>query len=285
MVEGGPKVALLGYDFWVDRYGLDTDPIGDVLTLSGDPHEVVGVLPEGFEFLSPNQDVWVPLSRSAHGVPRVTRAGLLAIGSHDAPAATMEQVREDDHRDRDGARARSTSGTCNAEWTADTYNLRYRRTRTSRRRHPLRLPPGLGAPRPTHRVREHHQPAPRSRSGAEPGDRAPNGAGRRTWEGSSASCMTESSLMVAGGSRWGESPSPPSGVRLMARRSSPGVLPSTWNDPARRESDRVHGWDLGTCRPPLRHWSRRLQTFQRKAGPDPEGRRWPRGEREEPEGR
>jgi len=121
MVEGGPKVALLGYDFWIDRYGADTDPVGEVLTLSGEPHEVIGVLPQGFEFLTAGQNLWVPLARSPESAPRDRRT-LLALGRL-RPGATMQQVRaeaagiatdlETEHPDAQRG------------WTADVYNLRY----------------------------------------------------------------------------------------------------------------------------------------------------------------
>ncbi len=48
-VPGGPKLALLSWEFWQARAGPEEDPVGTVLTLHGEPYEVIGVLAEGFE--------------------------------------------------------------------------------------------------------------------------------------------------------------------------------------------------------------------------------------------
>jgi predicted permease len=41
--------ALLGYGTWMRRYGGDTGVIGKLLTLNGQPYEVIGVLPPAFD--------------------------------------------------------------------------------------------------------------------------------------------------------------------------------------------------------------------------------------------
>ncbi len=65
---GGPKVALLGYELWRDRYGADRALVGNTIQLDGESFAVVGVLPEGFSLLLPAEaflirdaDLWVPL--------------------------------------------------------------------------------------------------------------------------------------------------------------------------------------------------------------------------------
>lgn len=121
MVEGGPRVALLGYDYWVRTFGLQTDPIGEVLTLSGEPYEIIGVMTEGFEFLTPNQDVFVPLARSPESAPRDQRT-IISMGRLAQGVSTGEARAE-------MAQLASTMETEFAEtqrgWTVDTYNLRY----------------------------------------------------------------------------------------------------------------------------------------------------------------
>ena len=44
-VEGGPGLAILGHEFWQERFGDGTDPLGETLILNGSPHEVIGVTP------------------------------------------------------------------------------------------------------------------------------------------------------------------------------------------------------------------------------------------------
>ena len=90
-VEGGRRVALRGHAYWLDNYGEAVDPLGEVLIIDGEPHEIVGTLPRGFEFLTSNQDIWIPLQESAQGSPR-DRRNLFAIGRM-TEGSSMEQVR------------------------------------------------------------------------------------------------------------------------------------------------------------------------------------------------
>jgi len=45
-----PKVALLTYGLWQDRFGGDRDVVGRAISLDGQPTRIVGVLPRDFEF-------------------------------------------------------------------------------------------------------------------------------------------------------------------------------------------------------------------------------------------
>jgi len=59
---GAPRSVVLTYDYWRARFGGDPGELGRSLELDGEPHTVVGVLPQGF---APpeveNRDLWVPL--------------------------------------------------------------------------------------------------------------------------------------------------------------------------------------------------------------------------------
>jgi putative ABC transport system permease protein len=48
---GGPPVVMLGHAFWKRHYGGDPGALGQLLTIEGKPHTIVGVLPAGFEQL------------------------------------------------------------------------------------------------------------------------------------------------------------------------------------------------------------------------------------------
>lgn len=56
------RVALLSHSFWTARYGADPSLVGAAVSLDGVPHEVVGVLPEGFDlpFDLAGIQVWTP---------------------------------------------------------------------------------------------------------------------------------------------------------------------------------------------------------------------------------
>ena len=44
IVPGGPHVAVLSHGLWQRRFGGDPDIIGKTILLSGDPHEVIGII-------------------------------------------------------------------------------------------------------------------------------------------------------------------------------------------------------------------------------------------------
>lgn len=58
-VLGGPEVTVLSYPFWQSRFGGDPGVIGRTLELDGTPTEIVGVMPQGFEFRRP-VELWLP---------------------------------------------------------------------------------------------------------------------------------------------------------------------------------------------------------------------------------
>jgi predicted permease len=59
---GGPKVAVLASAFWTQQLGGDPSIVGRKLTLSGEPYEVIGVMPASFAHR--RADVFVPLQRT-----------------------------------------------------------------------------------------------------------------------------------------------------------------------------------------------------------------------------
>jgi predicted permease len=63
--EGNERKAVLTYGFWQQMYGGRADAVGQQIRISGEPHEIVGILPARFEFLDPDVKVWIPVSFSA----------------------------------------------------------------------------------------------------------------------------------------------------------------------------------------------------------------------------
>jgi putative ABC transport system permease protein len=59
---GVVKTALLAYGTWARRFGSDPGMVGRSVMLNNEPHEVIGVLPQRFEFPIDAIDVWMPLS-------------------------------------------------------------------------------------------------------------------------------------------------------------------------------------------------------------------------------
>jgi putative ABC transport system permease protein len=59
---GAQRVVLLSYALWQRRFGGDPGIVGKALTLNGESHVVVGVMPARFQFPSSDDQVWVPVA-------------------------------------------------------------------------------------------------------------------------------------------------------------------------------------------------------------------------------
>ncbi|MFW6202565.1 MAG: ABC transporter permease, partial [Gemmatimonadota bacterium] len=81
---GGPALVVLSHGYWQRRFGGDASVIGRTLELDGRAHTVVGVMPEGFYFPTPDDEVWVTLDdatrRSGRGTQGLRAVALLVPG-------------------------------------------------------------------------------------------------------------------------------------------------------------------------------------------------------------
>ncbi|HLG56128.1 MAG TPA: ABC transporter permease [Vicinamibacterales bacterium] len=62
-LPNGPHVAVLTHGLWTRRFGSDPAIIGKTLLLSGDPHEVIGIIGPQFdiaEFGGDSPELWIP---------------------------------------------------------------------------------------------------------------------------------------------------------------------------------------------------------------------------------
>jgi putative ABC transport system permease protein len=83
----GPNVVILSHELWATQFGSDLAVVGRALSLSGEPYEVVGVMPPGLG----EQDFWIPLRPSAD--LRESRGALwLPVIGRLAPGVTLEQA-------------------------------------------------------------------------------------------------------------------------------------------------------------------------------------------------
>ena len=79
------RLVLLSHDFWRTRLGSDPGAVGSELTINGEPHEVVGIVPDGEPFLS-SRDIFILLVRD----PEANRGNhiLVMIGRLEAGVTT-----------------------------------------------------------------------------------------------------------------------------------------------------------------------------------------------------
>ena len=97
-LPNGPKVALISERVWERRFDRDPAVIGRSLSLSGEPHAVVGVVGERFDFrdFGAAPDVWTPFQLDPNATDQghyFAVAGRLKPGVSLAQAqAALEQV-------------------------------------------------------------------------------------------------------------------------------------------------------------------------------------------------
>ena len=97
--EEGAPVVTISYRLWWERFGGASDVLGKQLVMSHQPYTIIGVMPAGFHFPSPDIDLWGTLysimslpnagqnpwltSRSLHGYRTLARL---------APGVTAQQA-------------------------------------------------------------------------------------------------------------------------------------------------------------------------------------------------
>jgi putative ABC transport system permease protein len=64
-LPGRDRIAVLGHALWQQRFGGDPSVVGRPVVIDGVARMVVGVMPPGFRFPSPDIDFWVPVSLDA----------------------------------------------------------------------------------------------------------------------------------------------------------------------------------------------------------------------------
>jgi predicted permease len=95
-LPGAADVAVINYGLWQRRFGADRSIIGRAISLSGEPYEVIGVLPPSPIF-SGESGLWVPLKISPQG--RLNRTGhSLRVVARLKSGITLQQARADMER-------------------------------------------------------------------------------------------------------------------------------------------------------------------------------------------
>ncbi|MEX2284438.1 MAG: ABC transporter permease [Gemmatimonadota bacterium] len=90
---GNNRVAILSEGLWNRRFAGDAAVVGREIRLGGIPHTVVGIMPERFDPLLGQEELWVPIAfppsqRAEHDQHYLTSIGLLRGG------VTLEQAQK-----------------------------------------------------------------------------------------------------------------------------------------------------------------------------------------------
>lgn len=90
----GNKVVMLSYSLWQRRFGGEQGLIGKELLLDGQKHTIIGVMPSGFQFLSKEIDLWVPIAFTSQQL--ANRGGhYLTVVGRIKSGVTLAQARDD----------------------------------------------------------------------------------------------------------------------------------------------------------------------------------------------
>jgi putative ABC transport system permease protein len=92
-VPGAPQTVMLGYGYWLRRFGGDRSVIGRGITVGSSPREIVGVMPEGFRIVNVEPELIAPIgfNRSRLTLPGF---GLQAV-ARLKPGVTMAEASAD----------------------------------------------------------------------------------------------------------------------------------------------------------------------------------------------
>ena len=103
--QPGKRVAVISHALWQRRYGSDTGIIGRQITIDGQGHTVVGVMPPGFQFprtsempnfysFAAHTDIWVPFGWDASKWNNRGSHDLIAI-ARLKPGVSLERAQSE----------------------------------------------------------------------------------------------------------------------------------------------------------------------------------------------
>jgi len=84
-LPGGPKVAVLSYTLWKDRFAADPGLVGRSIDIGGEPATVVGIMPAAFES-DPPADIFIPLQADPNSV---NQGHYLLVAGRLKPSVTL----------------------------------------------------------------------------------------------------------------------------------------------------------------------------------------------------
>ena len=90
--QGTSRVALLSAGIWERAFGRDPTIVGAIVSLDGEPVEVVGVLPSSFRFPNSEVEVWTPLVLTPERLQSFSSIGRLRPGVTIAQAEAEAAV-------------------------------------------------------------------------------------------------------------------------------------------------------------------------------------------------
>jgi len=120
--SGHDRVVIVSHELWERRFGSDQELIGRSIRLGGEPYTVIGVMPQRFQIMGFQAEVWIPLvldEARQNSAERETRSFFLV--ARVKPGVRLEQAQAN-VRTLGTITARTFPDTENG-WGADTQTL------------------------------------------------------------------------------------------------------------------------------------------------------------------
>jgi putative ABC transport system permease protein len=94
-VPGQDRVIVISQGLWQRRFGSSPDALGKTMTLNGEPHEIVGVMPQALN-MPAKAELWKPLAPN-EGTRNARTAFWLPVMGRLKPGITPEQAQTEMH--------------------------------------------------------------------------------------------------------------------------------------------------------------------------------------------
>jgi putative ABC transport system permease protein len=89
---GKDDVVILSHALWQDKFGGDPRVIGRSVTWEGESRQIVGVMPQGFQFAASKAQFWVPLHLDSRTLGAYWGSGFMPVVGRLKAGVTREQA-------------------------------------------------------------------------------------------------------------------------------------------------------------------------------------------------
>ncbi|HEY2389791.1 MAG TPA: ABC transporter permease [Candidatus Angelobacter sp.] len=93
-VPGKTNVCVLSYGFWQRHFGNDASIIGKTLTIDNAAVQVLGIMPQGFDFPLPETEIWIPLGLNTQATHPYFLTGIARLKPGASLAAVQSETTE-----------------------------------------------------------------------------------------------------------------------------------------------------------------------------------------------
>ena len=90
--NGQDHVVILSHGLWRQKFAGRTESLGESITLNGKPYTIIGVMPESFDFPSPDTRLWVPADLDAPFFTEHPDAHFLRVLGRIKPGISRERL-------------------------------------------------------------------------------------------------------------------------------------------------------------------------------------------------